>query len=594
MSSELVNPNGVFEIVRRIFSGTSREVAAELVQNAQRAGAKLLEVFFWGEDRNFEIEFRDSGHGIGYGEDDLLEGFRKLLSIGSSGFTDQVQMNQHPMGVGFYSLLTHEGVTKVRIESGGKKLALDVQRWFTETEYRSDWRHLIENGGWRIRGGGTSISFEAKEPVRKSFRNAFEPIYLPTSETVVSGYKGVMRVELNGIAQKVETPDALKPQSVFINTRYQGNKVRIGLPGYRGENRVNWYGQLVSFPFGMQLGVEFEVRKGSPLTPMSPSRKGFVEDEKARKFRAFLKSKVLKFFSEEKNLPLWTPTLLKSVFSKFQEAAGVCKYFIAAEMKSPKEEAEWINNGIGTMQMENRTPEREELVLLSRNGSEFVLSDCFRVKSNQRWVRQEKGIESFIEAIREVRGTVYRQVAGRAGNEQCLFWLPGQETRNIDGVVFTSPGKFGLTGVVDKLAEKADWFDLSGRSVWAAACTSSCSISYVDLVLGTELDVQGIVALLEVRAEDWFMWHEDCEKGESSALDEYWESVESIIRKLLGKTIRRDFTFRELLSASNAQAPISSIEFIRGDKKERRSSFFEPRGIVLRFEDGTSSEFSLR
>ena len=81
------------------FNATTREVLNELLQNSRRAGAARIDI----TSGNGVMTVTDDGQGI---PDPAV-----VLAFGQSGWEDGTVMNEHPAGMGFYSLARRESVT---------------------------------------------------------------------------------------------------------------------------------------------------------------------------------------------------------------------------------------------------------------------------------------------------------------------------------------------------------------------------------------------------------------------------------------------------------------------------------------------------
>ena len=74
----LIDEENLFrQVVRRLYSGTVREIVTELLQNSQRAGATRVEVHF---PRKTRCVFSDNGHGLVDG----VESLQTLLVLAAS------------------------------------------------------------------------------------------------------------------------------------------------------------------------------------------------------------------------------------------------------------------------------------------------------------------------------------------------------------------------------------------------------------------------------------------------------------------------------------------------------------------------------
>lgn len=102
-----VNTSKLIESMRAFFS-TSKSVLAECMQNSRRAGASA--VWFTMEDSALIIT--DDGCGI--------TDFSKLVTMADSGWSQDIQEEDQPFGIGFYSVAF--AAEKVQVESQGKQI----------------------------------------------------------------------------------------------------------------------------------------------------------------------------------------------------------------------------------------------------------------------------------------------------------------------------------------------------------------------------------------------------------------------------------------------------------------------------------------
>ena len=76
----------------RLFTGTLAGRIIEILQNARRAGASMVEI----TNKNGEVTVQDNGQGIA--------DFRKLLDLGGSGWEEAFEQSEDPAGVGLFCL----------------------------------------------------------------------------------------------------------------------------------------------------------------------------------------------------------------------------------------------------------------------------------------------------------------------------------------------------------------------------------------------------------------------------------------------------------------------------------------------------------
>ena len=112
---QLVEIQAIRSVIRRSFKGDSFTVIGEILQNAQRS--KATEIRFSIDTEGGAISITDNGSGI--------EDLGALLVLGKSNYSVETISNQHPMGVGFHSILAHEEVRQVTISSCHQKITID-------------------------------------------------------------------------------------------------------------------------------------------------------------------------------------------------------------------------------------------------------------------------------------------------------------------------------------------------------------------------------------------------------------------------------------------------------------------------------------
>lgn len=260
-STALVNPERLFGVVKRMYTGNPDEILGEMLQNAQRAGADRIDVRIDGD----RVTFSDNGSGIS--ED--LEGFRNLLSIADSKYSKVVEIEQSPMGIGFYSLLSHADVSEVRVETGGKSLAIDTRRWFADSAYRQIWPDLLGPSSIRT---GMVIEADCGEKLLHEFACLLKAEWW-SSRLILRippwvGYGKLLSVTCNGTQLPSELPKFLTLEPL-IETEYQGNQLTIGFSPEKHHqfagSYVNWFGQLISIDgLGDGLNLHLEVTGNNP------------------------------------------------------------------------------------------------------------------------------------------------------------------------------------------------------------------------------------------------------------------------------------------------------------------------------------------
>ena len=116
-----VNEKGLLANLESVFSDNTK-VITELVQNARRAGARVINIQYaespqGQNDSVTELCITDDGCGI----DDLAS----LFTVAQSGWNDEVTHAENPYGMGFMSTLF--AATDIEIKSNGQSLAFHTK-----------------------------------------------------------------------------------------------------------------------------------------------------------------------------------------------------------------------------------------------------------------------------------------------------------------------------------------------------------------------------------------------------------------------------------------------------------------------------------
>jgi hypothetical protein len=166
----------VIQTVTRLFNQSEGDVAAEMLQNARRAGATkvIVSTTQLSHDRAC-LRIADNGGGI----DDPA----KLLRLGASGWDNETLRREDPAGMGVFSLAGR----KVDVSSR----AGTAMGWSAHID-EGDWTsgHDIEIHGC-VRGPGTTFAIEISagrmDDAKKAVTNAarFYPVYVELNSVAV-------------------------------------------------------------------------------------------------------------------------------------------------------------------------------------------------------------------------------------------------------------------------------------------------------------------------------------------------------------------------------------------------------------------------
>ena len=253
--------------VDRLFTNRLAHVFTELLQNARRAGATLVNITTTEQDEKTCIVFFDNGRGI--------DNFAKLLHLGDTGWDEKTERTGDAAGMGFFSL----------VHSGVDVASHDLRASITKEHFLGQKELSVEDHQEPI-VCGTKLTFIRDERLDS----------VKAALASVATY-GPIDVILNGAAlpRKDFLADA-------VMVREFGG-VRIGIfddnDSWRRRDAVNFYGSVISHT-GQNLSISdvlpvpldhgqsstkslyarFDVIDTSCIRLKLPDRTAIVEDEK--------------------------------------------------------------------------------------------------------------------------------------------------------------------------------------------------------------------------------------------------------------------------------------------------------------------------
>ncbi|HUY79733.1 MAG TPA: hypothetical protein VMV29_23375 [Ktedonobacterales bacterium] len=471
-----------FSTVRRLFSGTPQQALSELFQNSARAGASDVAITFRPAPTTapttevVTFVYQDNGPGLQGGVAGVLD----LLRLGVSDYDAEVLRNQHPMGVGFYSLLAVTGVTAVVIESNDIRFSLDVADWWSSAAYRDAWLHQYRDTATSAvvaYAPGFRILVTCTPEAERQFR-AQLPQHIPDRWDRVrpdgvypaEGYAGRLRVTVDGdpIATEVRPTLALAHEHLLSEFSYQGNRVRVTT-----HTRISstpdlvtvWYGQpIVSADAGnivpTGFAVVLDVTQGQPVTPRSPAREGLVRDAAAHQFGQWIRATLKQWYGDVTNEARVTPAVVVAMrhldHDWFERDSP---YALLARWRTMDE----YDTTVSIDDVSDTDGVDEEVVVRrDRLGAYLLVDDVITLRLPApttpwpayapEWVRAlsvadfpdgytlirwEHGLASLLAAARL---TAYRALAPRV-THLTLYWQPGSAG---DGLWTVLPGVYGL------------------------------------------------------------------------------------------------------------------------------------------------------
>src|SRR5258708_33872150 len=107
----------------RLFLNSNTSIWTELLQNSRRAGATLIDVSIQdGGENSSIVTMHDNGHGV--------DDFRKLLTLGQSGWDEATQQREDPAGMGLFALCRSKG----KVHSGNRRMKISRPGFLGESE----------------------------------------------------------------------------------------------------------------------------------------------------------------------------------------------------------------------------------------------------------------------------------------------------------------------------------------------------------------------------------------------------------------------------------------------------------------------------
>lgn len=518
----MVDETRLLRVVKRLFTGSVKEVLGELLQNSQRAGAKNV-VITTGENR---LTISDDGTGL---VGDGAAKFSSLMRIAESSYERESVQDQDPMGVGLFSLFALEGVSEVVVLSNGFALTTDTNRLWNEDGYWQAWEARVRQADASAPTGLTLLITATAECIKKITDNLRAKTYGYSTQhdleykSAVSGYAGVLDVFLDGERLDTSCEFARKMDEVFLETTYQGNLLIIGADSYPHRNVVNWYGQLINAG-SMHLRFYLEVREGRPVNPMSPSRRGIIDDGEFKAFVKFLRDRLRDYIltTPQENLSTLAVNTIYNVDKTWADKE--CPYFTANLWKHDAMDGNF----------ETWAGASAERAVLAYADSPLVMDESVwlaaRDKDSGKLSFVESicyGAQTFVPVIEKVLGqSVYALSHGNKErlSVQQLWWKPG--ARNED--FFVEAGEFMLGDTHNLTVPATGWQPVGGDIVFAFENCENWDINSVDnLIVGVSGGIKSKIEFLD--SDAWCIWSYENDDHDSDTMEiDYRRSLEAV------------------------------------------------------------------
>lgn len=549
---EIINPSRLRLGIKRAFTGTVNEVIGELIQNSVRAGARTIRITT--DDRGFI--YQDDGRGL-LNEDD----FAALIKLGQSGWDSRIEMEQNPMGLGFTALLAQEEIESVTFSSNLLALTLDAKRWW-EDEYAINWRDNLKEIGFPVPGVSISVtcSKELTDRLVKTLTGEWDITRSPAR-----GYYDLIQVTLNDIAVKTSVPGEALPKVPLIVTEYQNNRLVIGVHDKGGYSTttglwINWYGQIIAVAHSSYFKAYLEVRRGRPVNPMAPSRRGIINDHQLQNLLNFIRDSLTEYFTLKPAREL-NPGALQCFYRVYPEQARNLPVFVAARLRP-----------FGSGDDSSNIAQLAAPEVFTYDQPPLLLGECVKVVQEDGAVLSDDyGLHTFLE----LTGTAYRL---RSADEsrlhvQYLWWKPGAQVPLPEGcpLIFYGAGQWGIGTEKEPPAE---WRDVGDRTVFTFNDASNWDINDVGFTVGGA-DPQEFYQSYAWAGFDPF---NDTGRSYEEMSESYGESCEREIRKIIGNAVPKNFSWDDLLRFVPEGQQIASIT---PNYRDRSSSSPETATLTL-------------
>jgi hypothetical protein len=268
----------------RLFRNDDAGVFIELLQNARRAGATLVDISIDqlpGDGAVSRIAFHDNGRGV--------EDFQKLLTLGDSDWSTAVRETEDPAGMGFFSLCHSE----VEVRSGNQQALLSREVFLGGAE-----AEVISTEEFTP---GTRIVFtraSRMDLLIGAIRQVSEfcPVEVHVNGEEVSRHDFLEGSEYREIIDGIEVGFGTSFKWRFgyrdDNWNFHGSLIRESFDSIPGLLRLNQYGRWET----EELKARFHVLEVGRVKLQLPDRRAIVQDETFREFEQKVRAAAYRFF----------------------------------------------------------------------------------------------------------------------------------------------------------------------------------------------------------------------------------------------------------------------------------------------------------
>ncbi len=408
-------------------------------------------------------------------------------------------------------------------------LALSARRWWADEVYAVNWRKRLAPISFPAPGLsiGVTCSKEMSEKLIKVLTDSY------ATRSAAQGYSDLLDISLNDAAVNTKVPDAALPQVPLIETAYQNNRLVIGLHDKNGYSTatglwINWFGQMIQVSWHSHFSAYIEVRRGRPVNPMAPSRRGVIQDQALEALLDFIRDVLAEYFTTTSASEI-NPVALQAFYRDYPEQARKLPIFVAAR-RQPYEPGQDSSEMARSFEAE---------VFHYKHPPLLVAGNVQFVQDDGKVFSESYGLHTFLE----LTGAAYELLAADDSRLQIqhLWWKPGAPIPLPDGcsLIFYEAGQWGLGTEGEPPTE---WRDVGDQAVFTFNDTSNWDVESVGFTVGGA-DPQEFY-----RADAWAGFDPFNDDGRSydEMSESYGESCEREIRKVIGNAIPRNFSWDDL------------------------------------------------
>jgi len=545
--TELCNQKKLRSSIRRMFTGETSELISELLQNAQRAEATRIDFDTKWLDGKIIVNVRDNGIGVF----PTIEAWHRVLSLGDNGWSEDVIINQNPMGIGIHAVLAQSHVEKVTMRSRGVTVEIDTNRWWEDETYYENWRSLLhfsdtakvfeeeDTPGFELE----YVSSESK--LQAAYTSAFHGSEIG-GRGVAEGYQNYLLVFHDGDVVKTRVNDSARITEPLATTKYADCELRIG---DRSSGTVNWYGQLITVRDLNCFGFYLEVNHGTPVTPMSPSRRGLIKNEQLNRLEKEINDLGFKSLA---SLPAKdiNPSWVQKAFNIDPDRARSLPHFLAREVNAAREI--WDSDDVDRLgEFEVLGYEDTPEVLLF--GIE-VIEPVVEGEADGEMVQYDEGLRGFAQMAQAEGRKIYvaDHYDERRLKPKTVYWRRGELYEN--STALCKPGEYQIcAGEPDPNG----WRPVTG-DVFAANGEWDWFGEEMTFVVGTD-NPRGWFNGPDTHAG--FRYNDGWDQSRSEAEACYERLLEDEQMAMFPECLRRDYTTEDLQRKAGNGDRVMTVEF---------------------------------